>query len=274
MENHPGRFPDDMRQHLVDAFADYLDAFKAAAQSDGSDLTAHLHQLMEAIAGVNRAMHAGTFLTQFIERVLGPEPEPPTDRSDPIAEAQYQDDLARWVMQAWQIVCQVFLLPATGAHPIIDALHNDMERGVAGNPLQFFRPVRPQHGNKRDVLQHTAGDAFVYAVILAEAELDGIDRIQRVLDSAGVGITTHGFTGMRRNVADKAALDRVVAEAKRRRGNRLGRTSALRGMALITGSLSVPELVAIFPERHADLASLGSVEARIRYLFSRWSKGS
>ena len=69
---HPSdRFPDDMRQHLVDAFADYLDAFKACAQSDGADLVALLHQLIEASAAVNRAMRVGPILLRAIECAVG-----------------------------------------------------------------------------------------------------------------------------------------------------------------------------------------------------------
>ncbi len=124
-----------------------------------SDLTAHLHQLMEAIAGVNRAMHAGVFLPEYFERAIGPPPALATVPTEPAVEAQYRDDLARWVMQAWQIMCQVFLMPSIGSHPMLDMLHNDLDRGLAGDPLQFFRAVTPKHGNTRDVFQHTARDA-------------------------------------------------------------------------------------------------------------------
>jgi hypothetical protein len=269
-----GDVPDGKYPPLVGAFAEYVRALEAAQRSDGSDLTAHLYQLIEAITGANRVMHAGTFLTQLIERVLGSEPEPPADRSDPIAEAQCQDDLARWVMQAWQITCQLFLLPAMGGHSMLDALHNDADRGLAGNPLQFFRPVMPQHGNRRDVIQHTARDGFVFTVILAEAELDGTDRIKWALDNAGIGISTRAFSDMRQNVADKAALDRIVAEAKRRRDSRRGRQSVPMATVLITGPFGDAEQMALYPDRYPDLAPLGTVEARIRHLFSIWSKGS
>ena len=215
-------------------------------------------------------------MTQLIERTLDPPPTPPTSSAEPAVEAQYRDDLARWVMQAWQIKCQLFLKPFMGNDPTLDALHNDADRGLAGDTLQFFRAVEPQHGNKRDVLRHTARDAMVFTVILAEAELDGTDRIKRVLDSAGVGISPRTFTAMRQDVEDKAALERIVAETKRRRANRLGRRSAPQPMAtaLIAGPLSDAEQLAVFPERCPDLAALGSAEARISHLFLVWLRGS
>src|SRR3954447_14156209 len=108
MTNPPDKFPDDMRQHLVDAVADYVRVFKMCELSDVSDLPALLHQLVEAIAAVNRAMVAGLILRQHIECALGPPPPQPAARADPAVEAQYRDDLTRWNMRAWQIVSQDF----------------------------------------------------------------------------------------------------------------------------------------------------------------------
>jgi hypothetical protein len=267
------QFPDDMKTPLVDAFAEYARAFMEAAQSAGSDIVAQLRQLIDAIGTVNRAMHAGTFVAQYIKGTLGPLPKPPIAPIDPTTEAQYQDDLARWVMQAWQINCQVFLQPAMGNHLMLDALHNDTDRGLAGDVLHFFRPVAPNHGNTRDVFRRTARDAAVFTVLLAEAELDGIDRIKRVLDNAKVGITPRAFTAMRQDVGDKAALDRILEEAKRRRDNQQGR-SPPRPMdaALIAGPLSDAEQMALYPERYLDLVGFTTAEKRIHHLFMLWLK--
>jgi hypothetical protein len=274
-------------QHLVDAVAEYARTFEAARRSDGSDLTAHLHQLVETIAGVNRAMHAGVFLAEYFERAIGPPLALATVPTDPAAEAQYRDDLARWVMQAWQIMCQLFLMPSIGSHPMLDALHNDADRGLAGDALQFFRAVAPKHGNKRGVFQYTARDAAVFTVILAVAELEGKDRYQRMLDSAGVGVSERNFTDMRQNVEDKTALARIVEEANRRRDNHRIRKEAgqasrpsrvaaprpgkLMAAELIAGSsLTRAEQMALYPERYPDLAGLGLKE-RIRHLLSIWN---
>jgi hypothetical protein len=272
LTNPADRFPDDVWQPLLDAVAEYVRAFIAAMQSDGSDIAARMHHLVETCAMVNRTMRVGPILLKHSELIAGSEPVQPADPTDPAAMAQYHDALARWVMEAWQLKCEVFLKLFMSNDSTLNALHNDTERGLAGDALRFFRPVTPKHGNKHDVLQFVAKDAFVYSVILAAAELDGAARIQRVLDDAGIGITTRGFTGMRQTVADKAALDRIVAEAKRRQDNRLGRQSAPRPMApeLIAGSITEAERLAINPEQYIDLASLASAEARIRHLFSIW----
>jgi hypothetical protein len=290
MTNPSDRFPDNMRQHLVDAIADYVEAFKACAQSDGSDLVALLHQLVEAIAAVNRAMCVGPILVRYIECILGPPPAQPATSTEPTVEAQHRDDLARWTMEALRLLCRDFLLVQLNAHPMLDALHNDLDRALGGGAPEFIRAVGERHGNKRDVLRHAARDALVYTVILAATELDGSDRNHRVLDSAGIGISERGFTNMRQNVEDKAALDRITEEAKRRRHNRQARKDAARqasrpsrgrpatprpekpmAAALIAGSLTDAELLALYPERYRDLTRFGTMEERIRYLFSIWN---
>ena len=143
MTNPPGRFPDDMWSHLIDAVAEYASVLKLSQQSDVSDLPALLHQLIEATAGVNRAMNTGTILTEYFERVLGPPPAPPAARADPAVETQYQDDLARWVMQAWQILLQHFLKPIMGGHPMLDSLHNDLGPLPGGRTPAFLPRVGP-----------------------------------------------------------------------------------------------------------------------------------
>ncbi len=282
--------PDNRWQHLVDAVGDYVSVFKMCEQSDGSDIVALLHQLVEAGAAVNRVMRIGPIVMRHVECVCGPPPEQPAARSDPAVEAQYQDDLARWNMRAWQILLQNFLKPIMGGHLMLDLLHNDLDRGLAGDTLRFIRAVGQRHGNTRDVLQRTARDAMVFTVILASAELNGKDRIQQVLDDAGIGISERTFPDMRKNVEDKAALGRMTEEAKRRRYNRLAREKADRqasrpsrgrpvtprpdkpmAAVLIAGSLTDAELIALYPKRYPDLARFGTVAERIQYLFSRWN---
>ena len=280
-------------QFLVDAVHEYVRTFEDAQRSDGSDPVAQLHQLSELAAVIIRALRIGPVLMKGIECLIGPPPAQPPPPADPTAEAQYRDDLARWVMRAWQIMCQVFLLPALGAHPLLDALHNEADRGLTGGALQFFRTLAPQHGNKRDVFRRTAKDAMVFSVILAAAELDGKERYKRVLNSAGVNMSERTFTANRQSVDDKAALKRIEEEADRRRDNRRIREKADRkasrssrgrraapvaekpmDTALIAGPLSDAEQMALYPERHKDLAGLGTATERVRYLFQIWNSGT
>ena len=277
-----------MRQHLLDAFADYLCVFETSEITAPSDAPALLRQLVEASAEVNRAMHVGPVLSKHIEAVLGPPPPQPADPADPAAADRYRDDLARWVMRTWLPVLEDFFKPIMGGHPMLDALHNDIDRALAGGDLHFFRPIAPPHGNRRNILRRTARDAAVYTVILAAAELDGKDRPEQVLKNATVGVSVRTFTDMRQGVDDKAALARIDEEAKRRRDNRRIRLDAARrasrssrgrpaaprpekprGLALVVEPLSDAEQLALYPEQYPDLARLNTDE-RIRYLFSIW----
>jgi hypothetical protein len=206
-----GRFPDNIRQQQIAAFANYADIFKQAEQSDGSDALAILHQLVEAIGEVSRAMNVSGIFKHYIDRVLGPPPLRPTEADrDPAVRSQWEDDFARWSMEAWQLWAKVFGLPAYGNHPMFDVLHNDMDRALAGGTPKFIRPIAAKHGNTRDVLRRTACDAAVYTVILAAAELEGDERIQQVLDKANAGVSARNFTEMRQNVGDKTTLDRIM----------------------------------------------------------------
>jgi hypothetical protein len=231
-------------------------------------------------------MLAGTFIARYIEHVLGPAPtEPPEARTDPDAKAKWEDVPARRVMEEGRVLLQRFLLPGLGGSVLLDAMHNDMDRGLTGSAPRFIRAIDPVHGNTRDTHQHTAREAFVYTVILEAAERDGTDRVQKVLNEAGVGVNDRTFRDMRQTVADKAGLARIVAEADRLRDNRrLRQKAARRGQQvdpqqerpmateLIAGAVTDAEKMALYPKDYRDLAPL-TLPERLKYLFECWNRG-